>query len=295
MSHCIVKCLYRKWFSIESSNSDYTNHKSCIVLPRGTSYYSICVIYITCYVLIIYYNLYTLYILDIIYFIYLDIYKILLKIPFQAPLPCSLQRTCAQLTDEELPHHKRHNIYFLSPSGTSPFQSTCSWVKGTRASLWAATCWCSTACPHALISSWYSTLKPDNWAQDYLWTHRFPLDQKSSDNFCNLVLGFFSLLNLLIMSSTTVPPAPVSPAPYTSPCSCHTLVCLTGDNGLIWSSMWIDSSYLLACVWKFLQIPRVIFYHTRAIRRRRIDFWQLSLIKSLTARWYRTHREKEKA
>lgn len=103
-----------------------------------------------------------------------------------------------------------------------------------------------------IISSWYSTLKPDNWAQNYLWTQQFPWDQRSSDSFCNLDLGFFSLLNLLFMSSTTVPCAPVSPAPCPCPQSCHTVVGLTWDNGHLWSSMWTDSSYLFACVCKFL-------------------------------------------
>lgn len=68
-------------------------------------------------------------------------YKILLKIPFQAPLPSSLQRTCAQLTDEELPHQKKAQHLLLGPIWDKPFPSTCSCVKGIRASRWAAKCW----------------------------------------------------------------------------------------------------------------------------------------------------------
>lgn len=84
-----------------------------------------------------------------------------------------------------------------------PFPRTCSWVKGTMSSRWATTRWYSNGedktsflpWTHFFFSSltlWYSTLKTGNWAQCYLCTHCFPLDQKSSDNFCNLDFFFSS-------------------------------------------------------------------------------------------------------
>lgn len=72
MSLSILMCVHRKWFSIESSNSDYTN--IAFVLPRGTNYYSIGVfnIYIKiCYIFIfqIYYIIFSL--STILYILYI--------------------------------------------------------------------------------------------------------------------------------------------------------------------------------------------------------------------------------
>lgn len=136
---------------------------------------------------------------------------------------------------------------------------------------------------------WCSTSKPGSEAQRYLCAHHFPLDQKSADKF--LQSGFFSLLHFLIVTSTAVPHPPVSPSPRT----CHTQLRTTWDNGFIWFFTRLDKGYLFACVCKFWPIPCVIFYHTHAIRGRRIDFWQLSVIESLTAEMiqHRQGRKKE--